>query len=148
MSALSLVDTTFCGDWAGSPRAWSSSGCPGTCAETVRKADKYVKFRNYSGSRSLIVWVYSFKDAFWTISSLRVFGPPGANDTLTNGTYGTPNHDGSGSGDPKEGQGSGGGWTSWATSGASSMRSEKLMMSGRHLSCIVLIVMVATVSYV
>lgn len=34
------IDTTICGDWAGS--AYESSGCPGTCADAVADPKNFV----------------------------------------------------------------------------------------------------------
>jgi hypothetical protein len=30
-----VIDTTLCGDWAGTASVYGASGCPGTCAEAV-----------------------------------------------------------------------------------------------------------------
>jgi hypothetical protein len=46
------IDTTLCGDWAGA--TYSSSGCPGTCAEAVADPN-------------------NFKDAKWKINSITVY---------------------------------------------------------------------------
>ncbi|KAJ7438464.1 glycoside hydrolase family 16 protein [Mycena latifolia] len=35
------IDTTICGDWAGSPGSYSASGCPGTCADIVANATNF-----------------------------------------------------------------------------------------------------------
>lgn len=35
------IDTTICGDWAGSSGSYSASGCPGTCADIVANAANF-----------------------------------------------------------------------------------------------------------
>ncbi|KAI0923413.1 hypothetical protein AcV5_008972 [Taiwanofungus camphoratus] len=47
-----VLDTTICGDWAGA--AYSSSGCPGTCAQAVANAT-------------------NFANAKWEINSISVY---------------------------------------------------------------------------
>ncbi|KAG7529178.1 hypothetical protein FFLO_05765 [Filobasidium floriforme] len=82
-----IFDTQFCGDWAGSSGAWSGSGCPGTCAETVMTAA-------------------NFNEAYFAINDLRVYSPPGTGQN-NNGTptFGEPWSD--------RGDDGGGGVMSW-----------------------------------
>jgi hypothetical protein len=49
-----VLDTTLCGDWAGS--AYSSSGCPGSCADAVQDPSNFV-------------------NAKWQINSISVYQP-------------------------------------------------------------------------
>ncbi|KAK7057245.1 putative glycosidase C21B10.07 [Favolaschia claudopus] len=50
-----VFDLTFCGDWAGS--AYGSSGCPGNCIDFVDNNPR------------------AFDEAYWEISSLRIYTP-------------------------------------------------------------------------
>ncbi|KAJ7045452.1 glycoside hydrolase family 16 protein [Mycena alexandri] len=54
-----VFDLTFCGDWAGSPSAYGASGCPSTCEDWVNNNPTM------------------FSEAYWEISSLRVYTPDG-----------------------------------------------------------------------
>ncbi|KAK5113489.1 hypothetical protein LTR62_003358 [Meristemomyces frigidus] len=59
-----VIDHTFCGSWAGAPDVWQSSGAAAatnsaTCAEYVQ------------------INPAAFKDAYFEIASIRVYGAPG-----------------------------------------------------------------------
>jgi hypothetical protein len=66
-----IIDTTICGNWAGSD-AYSSSGCSGTCTDMVADASNYVgKFRldAYSFHNAQ----FSVVDAKWVINYVAVY---------------------------------------------------------------------------
>jgi len=53
-----IFDTTFCGDWAGSPSVWPATGCsPLSCSDFVDQNPQ------------------AFVDAYWEINSLRIYTP-------------------------------------------------------------------------
>ncbi|KAH7097273.1 family 16 hypothetical endo-1,3(4)-beta-glucanase from glycoside hydrolase [Auriculariales sp. MPI-PUGE-AT-0066] len=54
-----ILNTSLCGDWAGSARTWSSSGC---AARYGSSCDAFVE-RN----------PHAFREAYWNISAIRVY---------------------------------------------------------------------------
>jgi hypothetical protein len=69
-----VIDTTVCGDWAGV--VYGTSGCPGTCAETVASASNFDRAFLFSALSALIAArsVLNEKlDAYWMINYISVY---------------------------------------------------------------------------
>ncbi|KIM32527.1 glycoside hydrolase family 16 protein [Serendipita vermifera MAFF 305830] len=65
-----VINLTFCGDWAGEYFAYASSGCPSTCNDFVDSNPE------------------AFVEAYWDISSIRVYGLPAENERQEDGIVG------------------------------------------------------------
>ncbi|KAI9493516.1 1,3(4)-beta-glucanase [Zychaea mexicana] len=50
-----IINTTFCGDWAGNPKIYHASRCPGDCVEFVRNNPE------------------KFDEAYWRIKNIKVY---------------------------------------------------------------------------
>ncbi|KAG8807621.1 hypothetical protein FRC17_004378 [Serendipita sp. 399] len=70
-----VINLTFCGDWAGEFFTYLRSGCPGSCVD-------YVNFRPEA-----------FKDAYWDIRSIRMFGLPHNEEHPQSGPFGRADKD-------------------------------------------------------
>jgi len=66
-----VVDTTLCGDWAGS--SYGYSGCPGTCEQAVADPSNF-KSEHYSYIMPLVE-TNNLIDAKWKINSITVYQP-------------------------------------------------------------------------
>jgi hypothetical protein len=70
-----VIDTTLCGDWAGNDNVFRSSGCSGTCAETVTKASNFDSacfFFNAPACDRCSV-LNEKPDAAWMINNITVY---------------------------------------------------------------------------
>jgi len=51
-----IINLTFCGDWAGNPNVYASSGCPSTCVDYVNNQPE------------------AFTEAYWDFKNIRMYG--------------------------------------------------------------------------
>ncbi|GKT98671.1 unnamed protein product [Fusarium langsethiae] len=88
-----VFDTTFCGDWAGSPDVWNKN--PETAS--LGECNDYVA-NNPS----------AFKNAYWLVNSIKVYSQDGSNNGGSGGGSNNGGNSGGGSGEGNSGSGNSG----------------------------------------